>query len=449
MPRQPTVAEPLTAQRLARELRAPTRNAEIADGAVPGLVLRLRRSGAATWTVRHGLGGFDRRVTLGKAGPGGLGLDEARRRAKAVLGDLARGVDPTAEKRARLAAAAEAERRRRERVTVGDLWRRYEAEVIAARNRPSTARQKARMWETKIGPAIGALPVAEVDAEACRAIVRGPLRLDPRTKRVVGGVAEAGNLYRLLKHLFRTAIRWKLRAPGTDPTAELDAPKVARRERLLSDAELAAIAAALDAAEAAGRPWPIVAALRFALLTGWRAGEILTLRREWLRAERAEAHLPDTKTGHSVRPLGAAALALLARLPRIVGSPYVFPAPRDASKPLPYATLAGAFADVTKAAGLRGVSLHTLRHRIVTDLANEAPNVRVGMAVSGHKSVAAFMGYVHAERARAGAVADAVSGRIAALAPPPEAGNVVRLPVPARAKAKPQRAARKRRQRPV
>ena len=96
------------------------------------------------------------------------------------------------------------------------------------------------MWLTKIEPVIGKVAVRDVDADHIRQIVHGPLRID-KDGRVIAGKGEAGNLYRLLKHMMRTAIRWKLRPPGADPTIEVDAPRVARRERLLADPEVTAL----------------------------------------------------------------------------------------------------------------------------------------------------------------------------------------------------------------
>ena len=162
-------------------------------------------------------------------------------------------------------------------------------------------------------------------------------------------------------------------------------------------------------------PWQIVGAVRMVLMTGWRAGEVLTLQHSFVDHQRREARLPDTKTGHSVRPLAAETLALLAGLPRIVGSPYFFPAVTDPRRPLSHSTLAHAFRRLCKAAGVKHASAHVVRHRVVTEVAGAAPNVRTGMMLSGHKSVQAFLGYVHAERERAGAVAEIVTGRIAAL----------------------------------
>lgn len=42
-------------------------------------------------------------------------------------------------------------------------------------------------------------------------MVRLPLRLD-EAGQVIGGKAEAGNVYRLLHHMFRKALVWELRA---------------------------------------------------------------------------------------------------------------------------------------------------------------------------------------------------------------------------------------------
>ena len=70
------------------------------------------------------------------------------------------------------------------------------------------------------------------------------------------------------------------------------------------------------------------------MLTGWREQEALTLRWDALDFDRSIATLVDTKTGKSQRPLSTSAIVLLKALPRIHGSPYVFPSPVKKSKPL-------------------------------------------------------------------------------------------------------------------
>ena len=120
------------------------------------------------------------------------------------------------------------------------------------------------------------------------------------------------------------------------------------------------------------------------MLTGWRAGEVLSLRRDYIDRTRREARLPDTKTGHSVqapvrRSAGTARwaaahrrLALLLTLRRRCSPVGEFPA-------LCWAASSGCAsvpASATPAA-------HVIRHRIVTDIAGAAPNLRTGMMLSG------------------------------------------------------------------
>jgi len=65
---------------------------------MPGLILRIRESRHATWTVVYGRG---KRETLGKVQA--LTPEQARTLAQGILGDVAHGKDPQAERRKRRA----------------------------------------------------------------------------------------------------------------------------------------------------------------------------------------------------------------------------------------------------------------------------------------------------------------------------------------------------------
>src|SRR6516162_9782104 len=106
-------------------------------------------------------------------------------------------------------AEEEAAQARRQK-TVTDLGERYFKEIVAIENKPSTARQKIRMWKRVVEPMIGELKLDEPMTEDVGAVVRSPLRLDD-AGRVVSGRGEAGNLYRLLHHMFSKAIAWDMR----------------------------------------------------------------------------------------------------------------------------------------------------------------------------------------------------------------------------------------------
>ena len=305
--------------------------------------------------------------------------------------------------------AAEARRQK----TVADLWDRYSKEVVAIENKPSTAAEKIRMWERRIKPAIGNLKINNVTEEDTGKVVRAPLRLD-EAGQVVSGKAEAGNIYRLLHHMFRKAIGWKLRAKEAgNPLENVVEPRVPRRERLLTGGEIGALLKTLDTVEANGAEHPrVIAALRVVILAGPRISEPLGLRWPEIRRDEMELHLPDTKTGFSRRPISAATLAVLDSVERIPGVEFVFPDINTPNRHLPYHTVEKAFRRIVRAAGVKDCTLHTIRHWFSTMTANSVSNQRVGMALTGHKSHAAYMNYIHGDNEQARALAE----QLAALA---------------------------------
>jgi integrase len=308
------------------------------------------------------------------------------------------------ERREKAEAAREAERQKeRSEKTVAVLWERYVKEVMIA-NKPGTVGEKERMWRGRIEPAIGGLKVKDVSEEDAGAIVRAPLRLDG--KRVVGGMAESGNLYRLLHHMFKKALGWGLRPKELgNPLENVTKPKTRRRERLLTGGEIGALLKAVDNAEES-EPAAVIATIRAAILTGWRISELLDLQWSFIRRDEMEFHLPDTKTGFSRRPMSSDLLALLDGVTRMPGVPFVFRSADAPKEPLPYYTVERAFGRITKAAGVQNCTLHTIRHWFATMTANSVSNPRVGMALTGHKSHQAYMTYVHGDKAQARALAD-------------------------------------------
>jgi integrase len=309
-------------------------------------------------------------------------------------------------------ADAEIRRQRLER-TVNDLWDRYSKEVVAVENKPRTIAEKMRLWERRIRPTLGQMRVREVTEEDTGSVVRAALRLDT-AGRVIGGRAEAGNAYRLLHHLFRKALAWGLRPKELgNPLENVTEPKTIRRERLLAPGEVGALLRELDRAEADRREPPqIVAVIRAAILTGARISELLGLCWDHIRRHEMELHLPDTKSGFSRRPLSAETLTVLDSVERVPGSPFVFRSIKSATSPLPYNTAEKAFRRIIKAAGIQNCTLHTVRHWFATATANSVSNPRIGMALTGHKSHAAYMNYIHGDKEQARALAD----QLAALA---------------------------------
>jgi len=154
----------------------------------------------------------------------------------------------------------------------------------------------------------------------------------------------------------------------TDEAADPEVPAEGHGRALLADAGRALGRDRTAAAAAQGAPAPSnpvgVAVLRFLMLSGWREREALTLRWEAVDVGRGGATgavtLADTKTGRSVRELGAPARAVVdaMRAHRQAGNPYVFPGAKPGAH---YTDTARVWDAVRHAAGLTDVRLHDLR----------------------------------------------------------------------------------------
>ena len=393
--------------------------------AAPGIRYRMhpsRKHGARLdryFTLRHSVDGRQREERLGWASEGWTlaraqeELSRLRKAKRTGEGPATLRDEREANRRAERRQAEEEAAQARGQRTVADLWDRYRKEVMAIGNKRSTIAEKTRMWTRRIELAIGDLTISDVTEEDASAVVRAPLRLDP-AGQVVAGKAEAGNLYRLLHHMFHKALQWRLRPKEAgNPLESVTEPKAPRRERLLAGAEIGALLKALDAAEADETEHRrVIAAIRVVILTGPRISEPLGLRWPEIRREEMELHLSDTKSGFSRRPISAATLAVLDSVERMPGVEFVFRGIKDPTKSLSYNTVEKAFRRIAQRAGVERCTLHTIRHWFSTMTANSVSNARVGMALTGHKSHAAYMNYVHSDKEQARALAD----QLAALA---------------------------------
>jgi integrase len=429
------MAQRLT-DKLAVNLPLPERGQTIvSDSDVPGFGVRLtptKRTFVFSYRGDVGASGerMQRRITIGKVGPWKVAA--ARLEASGFRRRVDLGEDPLAADE----RAAEAKRRREElEKTVEELWERYLIEVVDAENKPSWAAEKRRVWKARIKPKIGALKVADVTTQDCSDLVRSCFSLD-KDGRVTGGKAAGGNVYRLLHHLFSKALLWKLRSKELgNPLEDVVQPKVEPRQRLLTGAEVGVLLRAVDAAEAierqsldakaakTGRARVVpsatqaaLAVIRVVLFTGARAREISQLEWASVREADLELHFGDTKTGFSAREISREALAAIKRMPRRPGIAHVFASDRKPDQPIDYTVVRDVFRDVCTAAGVANCTLHTIRHRVVTTIANNVSNPKVGMKLSGHKSLQAYMAYVHAEREQTRNLADKLGALTASWA---------------------------------
>ena len=270
------------------------------DTDVPGFGLKLSRGGARRWVLQYRPEGQRgaKRLTVGDVAV--LSLDEARHQARKLLGQAVNGQDPHA---ARVAAKAE------NAATVGDLVRDYLA-FIETRRRKGTVDlvrlHLGRHWQPLHGK-----PVAKVT----RSDVADRLNTLAREN---GGVT-ANRCRSALGALYAWAIAGG-RADSNPVTGTMKPANERPRERVLSEAELAAIWHACRD-DAHGR------IVKLLLLTGQRRDEVGGLTDAELDLDTGLWTLPGerVKNGNThVIPLSPLAVDILRETPRLVGRAYIF-----------------------------------------------------------------------------------------------------------------------------
>ncbi len=335
------------------------------DTAATGFAARRQNSEAVTYLVKYrAKGGRQRWHTIGRHGSPWT-PESARAEARRILGEVVKGADPAAEKRAVRKAA-----------TVADLCDSYLAEAEAGRvlTRSKTAKKASTLSvdkgriERHIKPLLGGLAFASVTRDDVERFLYDVAegRTAGKTKtakkrglaRVTGGRTAATRAVGRLGAIFTYAVRRRMRADNPAHGVERFADR--QRTRRLADDEYGALGDALRKADASGLWPPAVAAARFLALTGWRSGEALGLRSSEIDVARRTATLADTKTGRSIRPLPHAACDVLRGLPR-TGVDRVFPASRGGAETILH--FKKFWPRIIKLAGLPAdVTPHVLRH---------------------------------------------------------------------------------------
>jgi integrase len=167
-----------------------------------------------------------------------------------------------------------------------------------------------------------------------------------------------------------------------------------------------------------------IAALRLLVLTGARLREILHLRWAEVDFERGIAFLPDSKTGAKPLYLGAATLEVLARLPRVDGNPYVVAGQDAAAR----SDLKRPWTAVARAAGLKGLRLHDLRHSFASVGAGASMGLPVIGKLLGHSQPATTARYAHLDADPMHRAANTIGATISAAMGGVGASNVVAMP---------------------
>lgn len=302
-------------------------------GGVAGLCLKVSKTGARSWILRYSTG-EQRTSQAGKPfnvrRDAGLGpypdvkLGAARDRARKLREKLFEGTDPVQERKANKAKLAAS---RGNIITFDEAAAKFLAMKTKEFRNPKHAAQWAATLEKYASPVIGNMSVADIELAHILRLLEPEWTTKTETMKRVRGRVEQVIAWAVVK---------KYRKSGMNPASwkgNLD--KVLQQPSKVS-----------KVVHHSAMPWreipdfsPLLRertgiaarALEFLILTAARSGEIRGALWSEINPTDKTWHIPAErmKAGKEhVVPLSDAAIALLESLPRIDGSPYLFPAPR-------------------------------------------------------------------------------------------------------------------------
>jgi integrase len=355
-------------QRRIETLECPAgkKDALVFDDEQRGLGVRVTKGGGKTYLAQYTIAGSKCRIPLGSCPA--ISLAAAREAVQAILGDVAKGRDPAAERKR---AAREAkEKAEAEALTLGVLIDRWETGHLAGK-RPRYAAEAPRALRFAFKKHLTA-PATDLTPKAVKAVLN-VIADDGRkaTAQLSGAYGRACYGWAIGKDLL-----------VENPFARLKLVAVASRERVLSDEELVAIWGATKG------PGVYNAIVRMLILTGQRRAEVAGMTWREIAPDLSTWTIPagrtKNRTAHIV-PLSPQVQTIIKSTHRTSKD--------DVEPEFVFRGLAGAFNGFSKAktaldedSGVVDWRLHDLRRSMATGLQKLGVRLEVTEAVLNHVS---------------------------------------------------------------
>ena len=355
------------------------------DDDLKGFGVRVHPSGRRVYIVKTRYRGRVIKMTIGPHGA--VTPSYARVRAAEIITDARAGKNPVG--------------RNADAPTMIALGKRFLKEYVSTHCKPSTAEEYRRSVKLFIDPRIGRYRVPDIQRSDIAALHHDMRDTPYQANRTLG----------VLSKMFNLAELWDLRRDGSNPCRHVKRFREEKRERFLSDIEYQRLGAALKEIEVDGTETAsAIAAVRLLMLTGCRLSEIQKLRWQHVDLGAGELRLPDTKTGAKVVYLGDPAIAVLERIDRRDGNPWVI----AGRKPESHLTdLQHPWRRIRARADLDDVRIHDLRHSFASGGLLVGEGLPMIGKLLGHTQVQTTARYAHLASDPVKSAANRIASRIA------------------------------------
>lgn len=385
------------------------------DDELPGFGLRVFASGKRSYLIQYRALGRTRRYTIGLHGI--WTPETARQEAKAQLGRVARGDNPSEERQLDHQA-----------MTVKELCTLYLKDlkaglILGKGGRPKKATTivtDTGRIERHIIPLIGARRVKDLTKadinKVLKDIMAGKTRVSVKTKKlrgkaiVRGGAGTATRTVGLLGGILTYAVDAGI--IDRNPAHGIKKPKDNVRKRRLSEAEYRTLGNMLREAAENEKYAMTVEIIRQIALTGCRRSEMISLMWSEADTEASCLRLEDSKEGESIRPIGLPVVEYLEQRRENAKGTYVFPGQGEDNA---FGSFPNHWEQLFKDSPLSDVTPHVLRHSFAS-IANDLGFTEVTIAaLVGHSKGSVTSKYIHTLDTALIMAADTISGYIQGL----------------------------------
>ncbi len=342
------------------------------DNNPKGLGVTLNKNGSKSFILKYrNISGQQKKFKIGVYGV--FTLEQARKLAREHLVKIARGGDPTRERK-----------EFRQSPDVKDLLEKYLNEHSKINNKPNTYENNKNYVYKYLIPALGKHKV--------KSITRNDI-YELQQKLYKRGKSTANIAISILSKAFNLAEVWEWRDDNTNPCRHIKKFPMKARQRFLSKDEFHTLNKKLEFyGKAQLEPAPVITAIRLLMFTGCRLNEILTAKWEYVDFDNHCFKFPDSKTGAKTVYFSDTVGKILRDIKRFPDNPYIIVGETPGQH---LYNLQKPWRRIRQDCGLDDVRIHDLRHSFASMAAMSGMSLPIIGSMLGHSQPQTTAQYVH------------------------------------------------------